>query len=86
MAHLNQTCKECGEKYHYCSNCGCDGYSELGFCCEGCYNEHYKEDELKIETIYNSMTELQKALLLAILEDIDYGELTLKVIDRIRSK
>lgn len=30
-------CKTCGIKYHYCSNCGIDGYSEYGYCSEDCY-------------------------------------------------
>ena len=29
-------CKHCGGRFHYCTSCGGDGYSEHDLCSEGC--------------------------------------------------
>jgi len=36
MGRDNQTCISCERSFHYCSSCGYDGYSELGYCSELC--------------------------------------------------
>lgn len=37
-------CKNCKRKFHHCSSCGCDGYSEDGYCSTECKKEYCDYD------------------------------------------
>ena len=39
MSFSNTICKACKDKFHYCSSCGIDGYSEYGFCSSECLDK-----------------------------------------------
>jgi hypothetical protein len=40
-------CKTCGLQYHFCSSCGCDGYSEYDYCSSECMELSEEANELK---------------------------------------
>ena len=41
-------CKNCNEKFHYCSSCGIDGHSEYGYCSDECMSEGERSDIYRI--------------------------------------
>ena len=55
MSRQNETCKTCGDKFHWCCDCSYDGYREFGYCSEECCNDvgEFVEIEKQINLIVN---------------------------------
>lgn len=66
-------CKKCKSNFHHCSSCGCDGYSEYGFCSYKCKKDFFNENlKQNFEKFLNSLNDDQ---LLFIDEFLgDYGD------------
>ena len=59
----NSVCHTCKTKFHHCGGCGCDGYSEKGYCSWECFRDS-DERKARIEIItrfLNSLTSEQFA-------------------------
>ncbi len=55
-------CKTCGREQHYCTSCSSDNYMNSSYCTLGCFEngEEYKVFKKKLETLWESLTGLQR--------------------------
>ena len=70
------TCKHCGGKFHNCSSCDPDTYTDHGYCSHKCLMEskEFNAAKANAQALYDSLDGAQKKRLSTFMEDTGYYE------------